>query len=56
MPLPHFGMKEPERVCNNCKLIVDLVWKSQSDNPVSTCSSQGYEYNWKVSQNERWRI
>lgn len=35
MPLSHFGIKEPEKVCNNCKAVVDLVWKSQSDNPVS---------------------
>lgn len=31
MPLPHFGMNEPERVCGNCKLTVDLLWKSKSD-------------------------
>ncbi|KFM65387.1 hypothetical protein X975_15478, partial [Stegodyphus mimosarum] len=32
MCLPHFGLNDPEKVCNNCKLIVELMMKSRSDN------------------------
>ncbi|GFY21570.1 lateral signaling target protein 2 homolog [Trichonephila clavipes] len=30
IPLPHFGINEPEKVCNNCKLIVELMNKTKS--------------------------
>lgn len=34
MLLPHLGKNELEKVCNNCKLIVELLMKAKSENPV----------------------
>ncbi|KAG8191307.1 hypothetical protein JTE90_006059 [Oedothorax gibbosus] len=34
IPLPHFGTEEPDKVCNNCKLIVELMIKAKSQDPL----------------------